>query len=168
METALQVTARRARIEDLYSAHGRDATHLAYLLTGSRAEAEDLAQEAFVRLLGKFGDLRNPDAFRSYLFRTVVNLSKGGHRRRATEQRYQARVAAMSTTTVTGDVDIHDDLWRALAELPERQRVALVLRYCEDLSLQQTAEVMRTSAKAVKSLVTRGLAALREQEVSFR
>ena len=168
METTFHLAARRARIEDLYSAHGRDAIHLGYLLTGNRADAEDLAQEAFVRLLGKFGDLRNPDAFRTYLMRTVVNLARGRHRRRATAARYEARVATMSETTVAGDFDIHDELWRAVARLPERQRVALVLRYCEDLSLDQTAEVMHTSTKAVKSLTTRGLSALRDQEVSFR
>jgi RNA polymerase sigma factor (sigma-70 family) len=53
---------------------------------------------------------------------------------------------------------------RALARLPHRQRAALVLRYCEDLSEQQTAEVLQTSVKAVKALVTRGLATLRQRE----
>lgn len=166
METAYQVAAGRGRIEELYSAHGRDALHLAYLLTGSRADAEDVAQEAFVRLLGKFGDLRKPEAFRAYLMQTVVNLTKDRFRRRATERRYETKLGSQHLAPPS-ELELHDALWRELKKLPERQRVALVLRYCEDLSLEQTAEIMHTSTKAVKSLVTRGLEGLRRQEVSF-
>ena len=57
-------------------AHGAEALRLAYLMTGDRALAEDVAQEAFVRLLKRFNDLRNPDAFRAFLLRTVVALIK--------------------------------------------------------------------------------------------
>ena len=159
--------ATPGRIEQLYDAHGRDAIHLAYLLTGNRADAEDIAHEAFVRLMGRFGEIRKPEAFRSYLMRTVVNLTRGHHRRKAVARHYQARAATMVEPTVPGEIDTHEELWQALARLPERQRVALVLRYCKDLSLEQTAEIMHTSPKAVKSLTTRGLSALREQEVSL-
>jgi RNA polymerase sigma factor (sigma-70 family) len=55
-------------------------------------------------------------------------------------------------------------LWSALLRLPERQRAALVLHYCHDLSEQQTADVMQISLKALKSLVGRGLAKLRSDE----
>jgi RNA polymerase sigma-70 factor (ECF subfamily) len=55
-------------------------------------------------------------------------------------------------------------LWSALLRLPERQRTALVLHYCHDLSEQQTADVMQISLKALKSLVGRGLTKLRSDE----
>jgi RNA polymerase sigma factor (sigma-70 family) len=149
---------------------------LGYLLTGNAAEAEDLAQEAFVRLLGRFADLRRPIgkgpstlggavAFRTYLMRTVTNLARSRARHAEVERRHQPALAAPASIEPP-DVEGRDELLAALAGLPHRQRAALVLRYCEDLSEQQTAEVLDTSVKAVKGLVTRGLAALRTEGVS--
>lgn len=164
METAVRIGERRGRFEELYAAHGRDALRLAYLLTGNAADAEDLAQEAFVRLLGKFGDLRKPEVFKTYLLRTVTNLARSGFRHRAVERRHAGALVAREGAFEPPDVAERDDLTAALRRLPHRQRAAVVLRYCEDLSEQQTAEILDTSVKAVKGLVTRGLAALREQE----
>ncbi|MFN2588955.1 MAG: SigE family RNA polymerase sigma factor [Actinomycetota bacterium] len=158
------MSERRGRFEELYAAHGRDALRLAYLLTGSREEAEDLAQEAFVRILGRFGDLRKPDVFRTYLMRTVTNLARSGFRRRDVERRHRGELATSDAGVADPDLARRDEVARALARLPHRQRAALVLRYCEDLSEQQTAEVLQTSVKAVKALVTRGLAAMRRGE----
>jgi len=158
VERAIVVTRGRADIAELYTAHAPDARRVAYLLVGDRATAEDITQDAFVRVLGRFANLRKPEAFRSYLMRTVVSLTKNHHRRRALERRHPEPPAS---NTLTHERD--DDLLDALKELPERQRTALVLRYCEDLSEHQTAEIMQTSTKAVKSLVTRGLVALREE-----
>ena len=150
----------RADFAELYAIHAPDARRIAYLLVGDRGVAEDITQDAFVRVLGRFGNLRKPDAFRAYLMRTVVSLTKNHHRRRSIERN---RVLPPVTSTQRDERD--DDLFDALKQLPERQRVALVLRYCEDLSEHQTAEIMQTTTKAVKSLVTRGLAAMREEVV---
>ena len=159
METAITATRRRASFEELYAAHAPDARRVAYLLVGDRTQAEDLAQEAFVRVLGRFGDLRNPEAFRTYLMRTVVSISKNHFRRRSLERSH----AHATRPPIAETPDCDDELFDALRTLPERQRAALVLRYCEDLSEHQTAEILNTSTKAVKSLVTRGLAAMREE-----
>ena len=164
METSLQVTQQRARFEELIGTCGRDCVRLAFLMTGNRAEAEDIAQEAFVRVLGRFGNLRNPDAFRAYLMRTVVNLSKSHFRHQAVEQRHAWRTANQEAVLPNHRLEDRDLLFRTLRTLPRRQRAAVVLRYCEDLSEQQTAEILQTSVKAVKSLVTRGLATLREHK----
>lgn len=160
MESTITMTRRRASFEELYAIHAPDARRVAYLLIGDRSYAEDLVQDAFVRVLGRFGELRNPDSFRNYLMRTVVSLSKNHFRRRALESRH-----ATAPQVVAAPVERDDELLDALRKLPERQRAALVLRYCEDLSEYQAAEIMQTSVKAVKSLVTRGLAALREEVV---
>lgn len=165
METAVRMLGRRGRFEDLYAAHGRDAVRLGYLLTGNAAEAEDLAQEAFVRLLGRFTDLRRPEVFRTYLMRTVTNLARSRFRRAEVERRHLHELVAPASVEAP-EIEARDELVGALAGLPHRQRAALVLRYCEDLSEQQTAEVLDTSVKAVKGLVTRGLAALRAEGVS--
>ena len=164
METVARVTERRERFEELYATHGRDAVRLAYLLTGSREDAEDLAQEAFVRVLGRFADLRKPEVFRTYLMRTVTNLTRSAFRHREVERRHRAALAVGDGIAGGPDVAGRDEMVRALARLPHRQRAALVLRYCEDLSEQQTAEILQTSVKAVKALVTRGLAAMRQAE----
>lgn len=163
METAVRTTAA-GRFEDLYAAHGRDAVRLAYLLTGDRSEAEDVAQEAFVRLLGKFADLRKPEVFRAYLMRTVTNLVRSRFRHLAVERKHAGTFVSRGDPVQMPDLGTRDELVAALARLPYRQRAALVLRYCEDLSEQQTADVLGTSVKAVKGLVVRGLAHLREQE----
>lgn len=159
METAIARTKKRQSFDELYAVHAPEAKRIAYLLVGDRSIAEDLAQEAFVRVLGRFGDLRNPDAFRTYVMRTVVSLSKNHFRRRSVERKHLTPPKLHAAVPHERD----DDLFDALRKLPERQRAAVVLRYCEDLSEQQTAEVLGTSPKAVKSLVTRGLAALREE-----
>jgi RNA polymerase sigma factor (sigma-70 family) len=61
------------------------------------------------------------------------------------------------------DVGTREMLWAALMELPARQRAALVLRYYEDLSERQTAEILAASTAAVRSLVARGVEALRQR-----
>src|SRR5256714_7912858 len=85
--------APAGRLDDLYRRHAPDAARLAYLLTGDRALAEDLMQDAFVRMFGRFRDLRNPDAFGAYLRRTIVNLSRSHFRRAKVERAYVAREA---------------------------------------------------------------------------
>ena len=88
---------RGGKVEDLYAAHGAEALRLAYLMTGDRALAEDLAQEAFVRLLKGFHNLRNPDAFRAYLLRTVMNLTKSHFRKSKREREFAQRRTHLPT-----------------------------------------------------------------------
>src|SRR6266700_3616319 len=76
---------------ELYGRHASGAVRLAFLLTGDRALAEDIVHDAFVRMHGRFQDLRNPDAFEWYLRRTVVNLSRSHFRRVRRERAYVER-----------------------------------------------------------------------------
>jgi RNA polymerase sigma-70 factor (sigma-E family) len=152
------------RLAELYAGHAHDATRLAYLLTGDRALAEDLVQDAFVRLAGRFLDLRDPDGFAHYLRRTVVNLSNSWYRRRRVERAYVERAGAAPQHPVSGpDPAERDALWRKLQRLSQKQRAAIVLRFYEDLSEEQTAEAMGVPKGTVKSLVSRGLEAMRRQ-----
>jgi RNA polymerase sigma-70 factor (sigma-E family) len=141
------------------------AVAIGYLLTGDRALAEDLAQEAFVRLTGRFRHIRSPEAFDAYLRRTVVNLSLSHLRHRRVERAYLARerLSPARGPDLMPDVATREELWAALLALPARQRAALVLRYYEDLSERQTAEILGSSVAAVRSLVARGIEALRER-----
>jgi RNA polymerase sigma-70 factor (sigma-E family) len=150
----------------LYERHAPAALRLAYLLTGERELAEDLMQDAFVKVLGRYQDLRQPDAFEAYLRRTIVNLSYSTFRRRRLEraQTTRERLQLASTRpTHEPDIGVQDELWRRLQRVAPRQRGALVLRYYLDLSERETAELLGCSVSSVKSLISRGLTALREQ-----
>lgn len=150
----------------LYEEHSARAFRLAYLLTGDHDLAEDLVQDAFVKLIGRFANLRNPESFDMYLKRTVVTLSYGLFRRRRTERAYLARQRSLAerTNDVLPDVERKDELWTQLQRIAPRQRAALVLRYYEDLSEHQAADVLGCSLRTVKSLVTRGIEAMRDQQ----
>jgi RNA polymerase sigma-70 factor (sigma-E family) len=148
------------RLAELYEVHAPDAARLAYLLTGDRALAEDLVHEAFVRMFGRFRDLRNPDAFGAYLRTTVVNLARSHFRRRRVERTYLER-QGRGPEPPPPDVDGREELWQALRRLRPRQRAAIVLRYYEDLTEAETAEILGCAVGTVKSLVSRGIDHLR-------
>jgi len=152
----------RERLEELYARHLPEAQRLAYLLVGNVHLAEDIAQEAFVRLAGRFRHLRNPDAFGAYLRRTVVNLCRG-HFRRARVERSYLQTVGEPETEPGADEHVAPDLVGAVRELPHRQRAAIVLRYYEDLSESETAEILRCSRKAVNGLVARAMETLRRR-----
>lgn len=155
----------RVRIEggvlaDLYARRADEALRLAFLLTGNRATAEDLVHDAFVRLAGRLLHVRDPGSFHAYLRTTVVNLARSHFRRRGVERRHAERQVPPRPAELP-DVGGREAMRLALLALPVRQRTAIVLRYYEDLSEAQTAEVMRVRPAAVKSLVSRGMASLR-------
>jgi RNA polymerase sigma-70 factor (sigma-E family) len=153
------------RLAELYVRYADGAVRLAYLLTGDVALAEDIVQDAFVRLAGRLIHLRDPDAFEAYLRRTVMNLSKSYFRRKRVERAYLSRargaLTAEDARRSDPSVEDRDALWRALGALSRRQRVAVVLRFYEDLSEREVADILKCRPGTVKSLVSRGLETLR-------
>lgn len=150
-------------LEDLYERHAAGAVRLAFLITGDRERSRDIAQEAFARVAGRFRHLRFPDAFDAYLRRTVVNLCASRLRHERVEREYLEREGARLRDTVTElpDVGLRDELSNALRMLPVRQRAAIVLRYYEDLSEEGVANSLGCSVPAARSLLVRGMKALR-------
>jgi RNA polymerase sigma factor (sigma-70 family) len=159
-----RVTDRSGRLAELYERNVPDAVRLAYLLTGDREVAQDLAHEAFVRAVGRLAHLRQADAFGPYLRRAVVNLSRnhfrGRSRERAAVQRSAPATPETSPSAERAVVD-REALRAVLLDLPERQREAIVLRFYLDLSDGQAAEAMRCRPGTVRSLVSRGMQTLR-------
>jgi RNA polymerase sigma-70 factor (sigma-E family) len=150
-------------LSDLYVRHAPEGIRLAFLLTGDRALAEDLVQEAFSRLVGRLRHLRDPGVFGAYLRRTIVNLSTSHFRRRRVERAYLARSVMTPEAASNPNEELDATIHEALLRLPERQRAAIVLRFYEDLSDIQTAELLRCSPGTVRSLVSRGMKTLRSK-----
>lgn len=148
---------------ELYALHAPAAARLAYLLTSDRELAEDLVQEAFVRLLRRYHDLRNPASFDAYLRKTVVNLTRKHFRHRRVERAHLQREQRRTPVAQEPDISTREEAWVALGALPARQRAALVLRYYEDLSERETADTLGTSVPAVRALVQRGIGTLRRE-----
>jgi RNA polymerase sigma-70 factor (sigma-E family) len=152
-----------SRLAEIYERSAPAGFRLAYLLTGDRALAEDLVQEAFLRFVGRLHHLRDPDAFHGYLRRTIVNLSTDVFRRRAVERSYlERRTAELREESHDPDVAAYGSMRAALLSLPQRQRAAIVLRYYEDLHESEIANLLRCRPATVRSLVARGLEALRK------
>ena len=146
----------------LYDHHLDRALGLAMLLCDSRERAEDAVAEVFIRVLPKWrGGMVND--FWPYLRTAVVNQIRGHARRAVVADRFWRSTRA-DEAIAPGDDSIVERtrLATALEGLPHRQRHAVVLRYLEDLSEAETAELMGCSVGTVKSSASRGVARLRE------
>jgi len=151
----------------LVSRHLHRSLSLARRMTGSAAEAEDVAQEAFLRAWQKAAAWRTGDArFSTWLYRVVVNLCLDRRRRKPLSPLEAAgdpsdpapsvelRLVEGERTRLIAD---------ALSALPERQRAALVLSYYEEMSNIAAAEVLGVSVSALESLLVRARKALRAE-----
>lgn len=136
----------------------------AFRLLGDRAEAEDVAQEAMLRLWRVAPDWREGEAqVTTWLYRVTANLATDRLRRRrgvALETVPEPEDAAPSAADGLQDAARAAALQAALAQLPARQRQAVVLRHIEGLSNPEIAAIMDISAEAVESLTARGKRAL--------
>ena len=148
------------RLATLYAAHAQGAGRLAFLLTGDAEVAQDITQEAFVRIGGRLSRLRDPEKSVGYLYRTVQNLAKDHGRGLNRQQQLNERLR--SPRAIAHDGHQRDELWPALLKLPLRQRTALFLRYYLDLPEVEAAEALDLSTSAMKSLTHRAMAALRQ------
>ena len=131
----------------------------AFLLVGDHGHAEDLLQTALFRTARRWRTARERPG--AYTRRTLVNLVKD--RARTTHRRVgEASLEWDAPAAGPGPIEDRDVLLQACRRLPARQRATLVLRFFEDLSVEQTAAILRCSAGTVKSQTHKALAALRE------
>lgn len=152
-----------AAVEELYAAHYRRLVRLSALLVRDPETAEEVVQDAFVAMHGRWRRLRDPQQGLAYLRQTVVNRSRSVLRRRAVEARHppdpvRDRAGADEQALAT---ERRDRVLDALRALPDRQREVLVLRYYLDLSETEIAQTLGISRGAVKSHASRGAASLR-------
>lgn len=134
----------------------------AYLLTRDWALAEDLLQTSLVKAWSAWRRIdTDPEP---YVRRILVNTYATWWRRRWRGEQPAAELPEPAGSEPHLAVDARDEVWRALGRLPRRQRAVLVLRYFEDLSEAQIAEVMGVSVGTVKSQAAKALARLRLDE----
>lgn len=141
--------------DEFYRSEFHSAARLAFLLCGSDAATEDLVQEAFLRVHGRFDKLDNPSAF---LRVVLVNSTRSWHR---SQRRHKA-----SLVRVYQRPDVSPEareLMDVLAHLPYRHRATLVLRYWGGFSEAEIASALNVRPGTVKSLASRGLGRLRKE-----
>jgi RNA polymerase sigma factor (sigma-70 family) len=137
----------------------RDLFKALYFVTGNRADASELMQEAFLKLWERWDQIEQIDDPTAYLFRIALN----GFRMRARAARRAAkRVVALDATVDPFDeVNVREDVHRMLLELAPRQRAALVLLDLYGYGSAEAARIMGIRPSTVRALATQGRAVLR-------
>lgn len=151
----------REDFRDYVAARGAALLRTAYLLTGNRADAEDLLQTALAKTYLAWDRIQDRGALDGYMRRAMVNTQISWWRRRKVDTYAMETLPEIPGGDPTEGSDNHDALWAALARLPRRQRAAVVLRYYEDLTEVEIAHVLGVSVGTVKSTVSRAVAKLR-------
>jgi RNA polymerase sigma-70 factor (sigma-E family) len=165
--------ARAQQLDDEFSAYvaarGSAWLRVAYLLTGNRSDAEDLLQTALAKTYVAWERIDDKGALDGYVRRVLVNTQTSWWRRRkvdtyATDELPEDLLRDDNPT----DADRHalrELMWTALARLPRRQRAMVVLRYYEELTEVEVAQIMGVTVGTVKSSVSRALAKMREDDL---
>lgn len=135
----------------------------AYLIVGDHQLAQDLLQEALIKTFMAWPRMRDHERVEAYVRKTIVTTSISWRRRRSFHERPSDLLPEGAAADQVEGMATHQILVAHLRGLPPRQRAAIVLRFYEDLSVAQTAEVMGCSPGSVKSHVSLGLGKLRQR-----
>jgi RNA polymerase sigma-70 factor (sigma-E family) len=165
----LQASTSRQEFERFVTDRTAPLLRTACLITGNLTEAEDLVQEALLRVARHWRKVRCMEHPAAYARRILVNVALDGaaqRGRRKGELAVADSAGAHDPVDTLAQRDLHkvdtrQELLGVLATLPARQRAVIVLRYWEDLPEAEVAEVLGCSTGTVKSTASRGLARLR-------
>lgn len=156
-------------VEHLYRQEAENLVRLARFFVDDRDAAEDLVQEAFIRLARSVHRIRQSDRIPAYLRSIVLNLARDHNRRGLVSLRHQGAVQP-SEPSIEDQIGLREDqqlVIDALRDLPKRQRDCLVLKYYVELAIPEIAETLSLSANSVKTHLQRGLRNL-EQKLGAR
>ena len=151
-----------AFVAGMFRAEGRSLVRLARLFVDDRNAAEDLVQEAFIRLARAAHRIEDRAKAAPYLRSIVLNLARDHNRRGLVSMRHHLPLD-QHRASIEDEIALRDDqrqVLEALRELPKRQRDCLVLRYYDELGIDDIAGVLGVSRNSVKTHLTRGLARL--------
>ena len=149
--------------EQLVELHGPPLLRFCAARVGP-ARAEDCFQETLLAALRSYGELRDPQAARSWLFAIAARKAIDLHRARARAPQLAPDVEPVAGAALSHSPQIRDRaLWSQVQELPEKQRDAVLLRYLADLSHREIADVLQISEAAARRNVFEGLRQLRRK-----
>jgi RNA polymerase sigma-70 factor (sigma-E family) len=143
------------------TARSRALLRTAYLLTGNVADAEDLVQAALAKTFLAWDRIEDRRAVDGYVRRAMVNTHISWWRRRRVEEYPTDEIPDQAVADHALASDLQETLRRAIDRLPHRMRAAVVLRYYEDMTEAEVADVLGVSLGTVKSTVSRAVAKLR-------
>jgi RNA polymerase sigma factor (sigma-70 family) len=155
-----EVVQLPGRFEYFYLQEYPAVVALAYALSGSRAGAEDIAQEAFLRAYRDWDRIGAYEYRVAWVRRVAANLATSGLRRRLVETRALIRLAGRWEPAVDPMPAENAEFWAAVRALPSRQAQAVALYYLEDRSIQQTAAVLGCAEGTVKAHLAKARRAL--------
>lgn len=147
-------------VADFAARCGLELARFAYLLCGDQQRAEDLVQDVLLAMYRRFGDPLPLDNPHGYARRSLANANVSRSRRPASRELPMDVLPDRSSEPQDGGAD-RDELWRSLRSLPVRQRTVLVMRFYADATDSEIANALNCRRGTVRSLASRGLAALR-------
>ena len=150
-------------IAALFEEHARSLVRLARFFADDRNAAEDLVQEAFLRLRRSFHRITSPDRTAAYLRSIVLNLARDHNRRGLMSLRHRMPEEERRPSSAEDRIVMREDQQQvidALQGLPPRQRDCVTLRYYLDLSIPDIAMTLGISVNSVKTHLQRGMAVL--------
>jgi RNA polymerase sigma-70 factor (sigma-E family) len=153
---------RHEEFREYVAARGPALLRHAMRLTSDRAEAEDLLQAALAKTFLAWERINDPAAVDGYVRRAMANTQISWWRQRKLEIYPTDELPEQAVDDHTRRSELRDALGRALDRLPARQRLAVMLRYYEDMPESEIAEVLGVSIGTVKSTVSRAMAKLRD------
>lgn len=152
-----------AAFQEFAAARSASLFRTALLLVGDYQLAQDLVQESLVKTYVAWPRLRDVGNAEAYTRRVIVTTLTSWRRRSSFHERPAESLPDGVVADVADLIAADADLWTQLHALPPRQRAAVVLRFCQDLSEAQTSELMGCSVGSVKRHTSRGLARLRDR-----
>jgi RNA polymerase sigma-70 factor, ECF subfamily len=161
LDGSAEVDRSELTFEGLFQAEHRALFRALYLIVGNTQEAEELMQDAFLKVWERWDRVSRMDNPAGYLCRIAVNEARSRIRHLRLAARRTIASAATPPPEPFADVDLRDELVRALASLSERQRMALVLTDLLDVSAEDSARLLRVKPPTVRSLASQARAALR-------
>jgi len=152
---------------EIVNRHHREAWCIAYRYMQNREDAEDIVQEAFLRLFTTAERYKPQSKFRTFFIRIVINLCLDALRRPRLFQGIEdMEIEEPACNDIAFDLISKEEsatIMNAINRLPENQRTAIILKTYEDMSYKEIADVMNTTPKAVESLLGRARKGLMEE-----
>lgn len=164
----------REAMEDLAGILHKEIFSMVYHRTGSRMDAEDLTQEAFLEMSRKIHQLKDPDRFKPWLYRIALNRVKDFHRKNKLRSLF-TNSGSLEEAEPAGDSGnplsemMEKEFWREFyrftLQLPRKEREVFLLRYVDQVRIREIAETLKKSESTVKTHLYRALKKFKQASV---